>query len=164
MEIKGMNSTMPGKYSGIKPSQASQKKKPSDDLLELLKEKKKFLEGFEDQSVVDRQQLKEENKQMKILLTCLEISKRITAGDKVPPKDYNYLRKHDPSLYGRSMSMRIPKSNPRKYKQLSPNEKSKPFEFGAGSPVAKLSETHQTGSSDSSASTEGGDISLDIKI
>ena len=42
MEIKGMDSTMPGKYSGIKPSQASQKKKPSDDLLELLKEKKKL--------------------------------------------------------------------------------------------------------------------------
>ena len=71
---------MPGKYSGIKPSQASQKKKPSDDLMELL------------------------------------------------------------------------------------NEKSKPFEFGAGSPVAKLSETHQTGRFDSPANPEGGDISLDIKI
>ena len=80
MEIKGMDSTMPGKYSGIKPPQASQKKKPSDDLMELL------------------------------------------------------------------------------------NEKQKALEFGAGSPVAKLSETHQTGSSDSPANPEGGDISLDIKV
>ena len=80
MEIKGMDSTMPGKYSGIKPPQASQKKKPSDDLMELL------------------------------------------------------------------------------------NEKQKALEFGAGSPVAKISESHQTGRFDSPANPDGGYISLDVKV
>lgn len=65
------------------------------------------------------QQMEEERGKLKQLMTCMEISRRIAGGDKVPPADHRYLREHDPALYFRSISMRFPKSNPYQYKQIS---------------------------------------------
>ncbi len=73
---------------------------------------------------LNRQKMNNEKEKMKIALTCLEISRRIISGDSVPYDDHKFLLKNDPQLYGRSMSMRFPKSNPFKYRQLSDKEKS----------------------------------------
>ena len=72
----------------------------------------------------NRQKMNNEKEKMKIALTCLEISRRIISGDSVPYNDHKFLLKNDPQLYGRSMSMRFPKNNPFKYRQLSDKEKS----------------------------------------
>ncbi|HML38323.1 MAG TPA: hypothetical protein PKA19_13030 [Bacillota bacterium] len=68
------------------------------------------------------QQMEEERGKLKQLMTCMEISRRIAGGDKVPPADHRYLREHDPALYFKSISMRFPKSNPYQYKQLSKDD------------------------------------------
>ena len=81
--------------------------------------------------------MEEEKDQMKIMLICLEISRRIMAGDKVPLKDHKYLLKHDPGLYGKSISMRFPKSDPDEYKQLSEDEEENPSEIFRGVKFAK---------------------------
>lgn len=67
---------------------------------------------------------KAEQDAMKVLITCLEISRRIISGDKVPPKDHQYLMEHDMALYAKSIMMRIPKKDPHEYDQLSEDEES----------------------------------------
>lgn len=70
-------------------------------------------------------QIKEEREKMKVMLTCLEISRRIAAGDKVPQADHQYLMKHDPALYARSIIRRFPKQNPYEYKRISEDDRCK---------------------------------------
>ncbi len=60
----------------------------------------------------------------KILAICREIARRIVNGDQVPRKDHKYLMEHDMELYARSISLRRHKEKPRKYDQLSEDEKS----------------------------------------
>ncbi len=74
----------------------------------------------------ERQKAEEEG--LKVLMTCLEISRRIISGDRVPPKDHEYLMKHDMELYVRSITMRRYKEDPYEYKQLSEDEKSDPLQ------------------------------------
>lgn len=72
---------------------------------------------------ISQAQAKDEQNKIKILITCLKISRRIVSGDNVPYKDHEFLMDHDPALYFKSISMRIPKDNPYDYKRLSEDEK-----------------------------------------
>lgn len=72
---------------------------------------------------ISQKQAKDERNKLKILITCLEISRRIISGDNVPYKDHKFLMDHDPTLYFKSISMRIPKENPYDYKRLSKDDK-----------------------------------------
>ncbi len=68
------------------------------------------------------EQSKSERDKLKILLTCMEIARRISGGDTVPAKDHEFLLKHDSALYARAILMRFPKNNPHQYKRLSWDE------------------------------------------
>jgi hypothetical protein len=60
-----------------------------------------------------------EKDQLKIHIMCLEISRRIISGDKVPQSDYDFLLENDPEMFARSIAMRILKENPKEYESLS---------------------------------------------
>jgi len=96
---------------------------PQETLEEQKNEKESNLEAMNQQLDTSGKQMKAEREKLKILLNCLEISRRITGGDKVPQADHQYLMKHDSSLYARSILMRFPKNNPHEYKRLSEKEK-----------------------------------------
>ncbi len=74
---------------------------------------------------ISGEQLEAEKEKLKILLTCMEIARRISGGDKVPPEDHKFLMEHDFALYARSILQRFPKSNPHAYKRLSKDDESK---------------------------------------
>jgi len=99
---------------------AVKKEQPAKEAMEERKnEKEAYLETMNQQLKTSGKQAKAEKEKLKIMITCLEISRRIVGGDKVPQPDHQYLMKHDSALYGRSIMMRFPKNNPHEYKQLS---------------------------------------------
>ncbi len=53
---------------------------------------------------------------------CMKIAARIKKGDKVPIKDIKYLLKNDPQLYQTAMMSKKHNDNPKRWKQLSPDE------------------------------------------
>ena len=95
----------------------------SEKVKELLKENQDELEKIKRQFENSTEDTKSSRESMKILITCLRISRRIIAGDIVPIKDHKFLREHDPALYAKSVLMRVPKKKPYKHKQLSENDK-----------------------------------------
>ena len=86
------------------------------------KEQKLFWQPQLQQTGIYGKQIEEEKDKLKVMLTCLEISRRIVAGDTVPAADHQYLLDHDPALYARSISMRLPKDNPYEYEQISEDD------------------------------------------
>ncbi|HAK43853.1 MAG TPA: hypothetical protein DCM59_15555 [Clostridium sp.] len=86
---------------------------------ERRNEKEAYLEAMNQQLKISGKQAKAEKEKLKVLVTCLEIARRISGGDKVPQADHQYLIKHDSALYARSIMMRFPKNDPHEYKQLS---------------------------------------------
>lgn len=65
---------------------------------------------------------KDEPSPEEIRRICMKIAARIRKGDKVPIKDLKYLLKKDPQLYQMAMINKKPNDNPKKWKQLSPDE------------------------------------------
>ena len=65
---------------------------------------------------------KDEPSPEEIRRICMKIAARIRKGDKVPIKDLRYLLKKDPQLYQMAMINKQPNDNPKKWKQLSPDE------------------------------------------
>lgn len=90
---------------------------------EWLEERESYINTFKQEMDISGKQMEAEREKLNVLLTCLEISRRIAGGDKVPPADHKYLMEHDSGLYFRSISMRFPKNNPNEYKQLSEDDK-----------------------------------------
>ncbi len=87
-----------------------------------LERQKKMAEQLKRETEAAKKQMEAEEDTLKIYITCLEIARRISSGDKVPTKDHQFLVKHDPALYGKALTMRIPKEDPKEYKQLSEDE------------------------------------------
>ena len=113
------------------PSKVNQQQSAGEAMAERLKEKEAYVQRLG----ITGKRMKEENEKLKNLLTCLEISRRITAGDKVPQADHQFLQKYDPALYARSIAMRFPKNNPYQYKRLSKDDECKnecPINAAAG--------------------------------
>lgn len=89
-----------------------------------LERQKKIAEQLKREAEAAKEQVKAEEDALNIYATCLEIARRISSGDKVPTKDHQFLIKHNPALYGKALTMRIPKEDPKEYKQLSEDEES----------------------------------------
>ncbi|AFM01623.1 MULTISPECIES: hypothetical protein [Desulfitobacterium] len=100
-------------------SAVKQQQSAEEAMAEQKNQQEAYLEAMNQQMKISGEQMKGEKEKLKILLTCLEISRRLAGGDKVPQADHQYLMKHDSALYARSILMRFPKHNPHEYKQLS---------------------------------------------
>ncbi|HHY26636.1 MAG TPA: hypothetical protein GX523_07785 [Desulfitobacterium dehalogenans] len=96
-----------------------QQQSAEEAMAEQKNQQEVYLETMNQQMKISGEQMKGEKEKLKILLTCLEISRRLAGGDKVSQADHQYLMKHDSALYARSILMRFPKHNPHEYKQLS---------------------------------------------
>ena len=62
--------------------------------------------------------------EMRIRMMCLIIASRIMMGDRVPPKDHQFLAEHNMELYKTAITMRVANDNPKKHKALSADEES----------------------------------------
>lgn len=119
---KAMKNNEEIKSEIIPPEMKNQQ--PAEETMEKLQnDNTAYLEAINQQLETSGKQTKAEKEKLKVLLTCLEISRRIIGGNKVPSADHQYLMKHDLALYARSIAMRFPKNNPYEYKQLSEEDK-----------------------------------------
>ncbi len=99
------------------------KEKKSNDVLDLL-------DGPENG------ELDAEMEQMKVQQRCMEISRRIMAGKKVPPQDERYLMEHDPEGYKITIALRKPpKKDEKECESVLKDE-----EEGAGETTAETGE------------------------
>lgn len=111
---------LPPKNNGLPP--VSPPPSQGEKMRDAIEQRESELEFHLQQLEQAGEQSKAANDQLKAQLTCLLISGRIIAGDEVPPADHKYLMKNDPSLYAKSILMRVQKNNPHKYKKASPDE------------------------------------------
>lgn len=107
------------------PAGTDGKAEPSRE--EVAKKKQQELES---QQRTLREQLESANRQSEALKEtaevegkCLTIAMRIMSGDTVPQQDYRYLAKNNSGLYARAITLRVERSDPRKYKRVSEDEK-----------------------------------------
>ena len=83
------------------------------------------LDNYQKMLESSRAQTKSAGEAARIRMKCMLIASRIMSGNKVPKKDYQYLAKNDPELYGKALTMRIKRENPKKYKAVSEEEEAK---------------------------------------
>ncbi|HML38588.1 MAG TPA: hypothetical protein PKA19_14405 [Bacillota bacterium] len=149
-----------------KPELLKAKNLPSDEkVMEKWKSEQEKLKKAAEQMKAMRAQMKQaeesakaEQDELKALITCMEISRRIISGDKVPPKDHQYLMEHDMGLYARSIMLRRFKEDPYEYDQLSEDEKSKSPQSVAGGEISSGAEISD--SSEGSVPTPSLDVSI----
>ena len=55
-------------------------------------------------------------------IKCLQIAMRIMSGSKVPEADHRFLQDKDPELYGKAITMRMEKVDPKEHDRLSEDE------------------------------------------
>jgi len=55
-------------------------------------------------------------------IRCMQIAMRIMSGNKVPDADHRYLREKDAELYGKAITMRMEKVDPKEHDRLSEDE------------------------------------------
>ncbi|GLC90221.1 hypothetical protein [Lysinibacillus piscis] len=108
----------------LKATDDDKQLKKRQQLEQELKRQEQQAEQLKREMEASKKQMEAEKDAFKIYTTCLEIARRITAGDKVPSKDHHYLLEHDPALYGKSLTLRIEKEDPEEYEQLSEDEES----------------------------------------
>lgn len=134
MEIRRLLRGENVQLAAARPAQSSEKEKPaarpSADRLELScqwtenvekqraqtqaallsggKEKKTSGSILDMLDGPDSEELKAETDQLKVRRRCMEISRRIMAGKKVPPQDERYLMEHDPEGYKLTIALRKP--------------------------------------------------------
>ncbi|WP_341300641.1 hypothetical protein MHB44_20410 [Lysinibacillus sp. FSL H8-0500] len=123
-----------------------------------LKRQEKIAEQLKRETEATKKQMEAEKDALKIYMTCLEIARRITAGDKVPMKDHKYLIEHDPALYGKSLTLRISKEDPKEHKQLSEDEEQQQHTSSTGLTNEASTDGHEVLNTDTSSSA------VDIKI
>lgn len=114
----------------------TKKEKKSDGILDML-----------DGTDADSAEMKAEMEQLKVQQRCMEISRRIMAGKKVPPQDERYLMEHDPEGYKITIALRKPpRKNEKECKSVLEDE-----EESAG----RADEAAGTGETGESAPAEG---------
>lgn len=75
-----------------------------------------------EQAETARAQAEAKAKELKVLLNCQKIAMRIIAGDKVDPKDLQYLMEHDIKGFQMAMAMRRPKEKPEECERITEDE------------------------------------------
>lgn len=129
MRIEGQNpyyntglnaSRQPVKITLTVTPAAAWQPQPADEAADSFKTKPQSqYEQLPAQLEVFGEQMQGEKDKLKIMLACMEIARRISGGDTIPPDDHKFLMKHDFALYARSILHRFPKNNPHEYKRLS---------------------------------------------
>ena len=101
----------------------------------------------------------------RIRMKCLLIAGHIMSGDEVHKADIKYLKKHDPELYRKAISLRMEKENPKKIKRLSEDEKpegpkgatdsagDEGLQFGGGDSMGASAVSVETGGGGESATS-----------
>jgi len=90
------------------------------NLLQPKKQEEMFplLQGLEG----EKSELDALSKGLKVIERCHKIAARIMRGDKVPPKDAQYLMENDPEGYKLAMAMRRPKKKPKEWESVLKDE------------------------------------------
>jgi len=88
-------------------------------------------------------------------IKCMQIAMRIMSGNKVPEEDHRFLQEKDPELYGKAITMRMEKVDPKEHDRLSEDEEEDGI---AGSPesVSIESSGADEPAADGDVSTEEG--------
>ena len=90
---------------------------------ELQAESEKRQEQMKKDLEASKQQIEGVQETYKIFINCLEISRRIMGGHKVPSQDHQYLLENDAALYGKAIMMRMPAEEVIEYDALTGEEK-----------------------------------------
>jgi len=69
-----------------------------------------------------RETAKAKGEALRIQMKALEIAMRIIRGDNVPHPDHQFLLEHDPGLYMKATSLRMPNDDPTDYDSLTDRE------------------------------------------
>lgn len=87
---------------------------------------------------------------------CLKIAMSIASGDNVPTQDVQYLKEHNPELFGQAMALRMPKKDPKDCESVLEDEDSEGSEdSGSGSArIVESGTSAETGGGDSAGTTE----------
>ena len=163
MEIRRMLRGENVRPAAARPAQSGEKEKPavrsSADRLELscqwaesmekqraqaqaallsgAKEKKQSNTILDMLDGPDSEELKAETDQLKVRRRCMEISRRIMAGKKVPPQDERYLMEHDPEGYKITIALRKPpKKNEKECESVLKDGEEGSGETGEAAPAA----------------------------
>ena len=163
MEIRRLLRGENVQLAAARPAQSSEKEKPaarpSADRLELScqwtenvekqraqtqaallsggKEKKTSGSILDMLDGPDSEELKAETDQLKVRRRCMEISRRIMAGKKVPPQDERYLMEHDPEGYKITIALRKPpKKNEKECESVLKDGEEGSGETGEAAPAA----------------------------
>jgi len=110
--------------------------KSKEELEAKAQETADTLKNLKEQLEIARKQAEGAAEEWRIRILCLKIAMRIVSGDIVPRKDHQYLAEHDPELYGKAISMRVEKEEPKKLKRLSKDEKEEEGEEDSDSDTA----------------------------
>lgn len=106
-------------------------------LLSGAKEKKQSNTILDMLDGPDSEELKAETDQLKVRRRCMEISRRIMAGKKVPPQDERYLMEHDPEGYKITIALRKPpKKNEKECESVLKDGEEGSGETGEAAPAA----------------------------
>ena len=73
--------------------------------------------------------------QLKMMMRCQEIARRLMAGDKVPPEDEQYLMTNDPNGYKLALAARKPKQDPKEWESVLKDDQSPQEESAQGEDV-----------------------------
>lgn len=122
----------------------------SDAGKQKLKEQDNFLSFLQDQLDSIKEQEKTEEDSWEEYGKCLKIAMSIASGDNVPRQDIEYLKEHNPELFGQAMALRIPKKDPEDCESVLEDEDGEDSE-NSGNGSARIVE------SGASVETSGGE-------
>ncbi|MCL2102420.1 MAG: hypothetical protein FWH25_00080 [Syntrophorhabdaceae bacterium] len=96
------------------------------DMMQKAKDADEEIQKMASEIKAALNQLENATGQEDVRMKCLQIAMRIIKGDKVPMADHQYLMKHDPELYAKAITHRMPNENPKEHDRLSEDEKDDP--------------------------------------
>ncbi len=122
-----------------------------------LKEQDNFLSFLQDQldSIQEQKEAGEDG--WEEFGKCLKIAMSIASGDNVPQQDIQYLKEHNPELFGQAMALRMPKKDPEDCESVLEDEDSEGSE-DSGSGSARIVE------SGASVETGGGESAGTVAV
>ena len=92
-------------------------------------------------------------------IKCLQIAMRIMSGNKVPEADHRFLQEKDPDLYGKAITMRTEKIDPKEHDRLSEDEEEDGIVGDPESAGVESQEAEGSADADNTAASADSDIS-----
>lgn len=125
-----------------------------------LEEQDNFLSFLQDQLDSIQQQKEAGEDGWEEFGKCLKIAMSIASGDNVPQQDIQYLKEHNPELFGQAMALRMPKKDPEDCESVLDDEDSEGSE-DSGSSSARVVESGTSAASSSGESAGASEISAE---